>query len=129
VTFPAQPGYPLDFLNAHKIDRGYDLSAGRDTTIGLKSLCNLLVHSFVFIPATDDRSTGWTGFFLNSDRTRNKELLFIASEDFDVLVDEVIRDDVSTMHVDRIGNSITKSRAVEGEPAVPISLNAITRRS
>jgi hypothetical protein len=129
TTFPAQPGYRLDFLNAHKIDRGYDLRAGSVATIGLKSFCNLLVHSFVFMPATDDRSAEWTGFFLNSDRTRNKELLFVAREDFDVLVDEVIRDYVSSMHVDRIRNTVTKSRGLDGEPAVRISLNASSRRT
>lgn len=104
------------------------LGAPGGTQLQVESLCSLLVHNFVFMPATDDCGTGWMGFFLNSDRTRNRELLLIASEDFDLLVDEVIRDHVSTMHVDRIRSGITKSRAVEGEAAVPISLNTVSHR-
>jgi hypothetical protein len=124
VTYPARPGYPLDFLSAHKIDRGYDLTAPRQKAMGVKNLCNLLVHSFVFMPAADERGTGWTGFFLNSDHTKNKELSFIAREDFELLVDEVLKDDIVTLHVDRIRNRVRKSRVGEGEAPPRISLNA-----
>jgi hypothetical protein len=124
VSYPARPEYPLDFLSAHKIDRGYDLTAPSQKAVGLRGLCNLLVHSFVFMPAADEGGTGWTGFFLNSDRTKDKELVFIAREDFDLLVDEVVRDDVVTMHVDRIRNRVKKSRVGVGQAVPRISLNA-----
>lgn len=124
VAYPARPEYPVDFLNAHKIDRGYDLAAPATKTLGLRDLCNLLVHSFVFMPATDEEGTGWTGFFLNSDRTKKRELVFIARADFDHFVDEVIGDYVVTLHVNRIQNKVRKSRVGDGDAVARISLNA-----
>lgn len=124
VTYPARPEYPLDVLSAHKIERGYDLTAPSEKAVGLRDLCNLLVHSFVFMPASDESGTGWTGFFLNSDRTKNRELMFIRREDFDLLVDEVVRDDVVTMHIDRLRSRVKKSRVGEGDAVPAISLNA-----
>jgi hypothetical protein len=122
-VYPAQPRYPLDILNAHRIDEGYDLTARSQRTVRLIPLCNLLVHSFVFMPATDESGAGWEGFFLNSDRTKSRELIFVASSDFDLLVDEVIQDHVVSMHFDRIRNIITKSRVQPGEAPPKISLN------
>ncbi len=124
VAYPARPDYPLDFLSAHKIDRGYDLADPKQREIALRSICNLLVHSFVFMPSTDESGTAWTGFFLNSDRSKNKELVFITREDFDLLVDEVLRDDVVEMHVDRLRGRVTKSRFVRADARSTISLNA-----
>lgn len=123
VTYPARPEYPLDLLSAYKIDRGYDLTAPMQKTIGLRSLCNLLVHSFVFVPAADESGSEWTGFFVNSDHTKNKELVFISREDFDLLVDEVLRDEVVTMEIDRIRNLVKKSRVRNGDAPARISLN------
>ena len=124
VACPARADYPLDVLSAHKIDRWYDLADPRQREIELRSICNLLVHSFVFIPATDESGTSWTGFFLNSDHTKDKVLLFITREDFDLFVDEILKDDVIEMHADRIGGHVTKSRFAQGEARSTISLNA-----
>jgi hypothetical protein len=124
LAYPARADYPLDFLSAHKIDRGYDLTNPVQREVGLRTICNLLVHSFVFMPSTNEGGTTWTGFFLNSDRTKNKELVFIAREDFDLLVDEVLKDDIVEMQVDRIRDRVSKSRFGQGESRSPISLNA-----
>jgi hypothetical protein len=122
VAYPARPDYPLDFLSAHEIDRGYDLTAPMPKAIGLRTLCNLLVHSFVFMPATTESGNEWAGFFLNSDHSK-RELVFVARDDFDVLVDEVVEDDIVMMHIDRIQNRVKKSRVGDGGPAPRISLN------
>jgi hypothetical protein len=108
---------------------GKDIEALADLRCvhGLRTICNLLVHSFVFMPASDESGTEWIGFYLNSDRTRRKELLFIAKEDFDVLVDEVIKDGVATLHFDRIRDRVTKSRVGEGDVVPRISLNAAVK--
>jgi hypothetical protein len=76
------------------------------------------------MPATDETGTPWTGFFLNSDRTKNKELMFIAREDFDLLIDEVLTDNIVEMEVDRIRGHVRKSRFERRESKSPISLNA-----
>jgi hypothetical protein len=124
VAYPARPTYPLDFLSAHHIDRGYDLEAPGARSLTLRTLCNLLIHSFVFMTVTDEIGTDWNGFFVNSDRTKGRELLYVARDDFDLLVDEVISDDVVTMRVDRILNRVTKSRVLDGHPVPQISFNA-----
>jgi len=124
TSYPANADYRLDFLNAHRIDRGYDFNVGSVKTIALGDLCNLIIHSFVFIPATNEEAVEWTGFFVNSDWTKSRELLFVEQEDFNLLVDEVIGDDIVTMHVNRIDNTVQKSRFPEGRSSGPVSLNA-----
>src|SRR4051812_7333069 len=47
MVYSARPSYPLDFMNADKVDRGYDLASGKKETLGLRDVCNLLIHSFV----------------------------------------------------------------------------------
>jgi len=114
IAYPAWSDYRLDFLSAHHVEKGYDLASPRKKSLGPKRLCNLLVHSFVFVPTSDEQGTTCTGFFLNSDRTKTKEVLFITWEDFDLLVDEVVGDHIVTMSVDRIRDRVTKSRVADG---------------
>ena len=123
-SFPRQePDYKLDYLNAHHIDRAYNLQQPQKKRLRVGQLCNLIIHSFVFMPSTDDDGKTCVGFFVNSDRTKETELLFIDWDDFNVLVDEVISDDIVSSQFDRRADSLTKSRVGPGDPQPVIRLN------
>jgi hypothetical protein len=128
VMYPRRNlAYKLDLLNANHLDRAYDFGAPETKTLGVQQLCNMLIHSFVLTPVTDEARRSCEGFLVNSDRTKDEELVFVAWADFDVLVDEVIGDHVVEMRIDRIENQITKSRVPEGYPKPRIALNVARR--
>jgi len=65
---------PVDILNWHRLDELYDMeSQGRETR-DIRFICNLFIHSFVFMVSGDDRIDG---VYVASDRTRNKKVYFV----------------------------------------------------
>ena len=54
---------------------------------------------------------------------RPQEVIYVKRDDFDLLVDEVIRDRIVTMHFDRRDNRVEKSRFPAGQAVAPVSLN------
>jgi hypothetical protein len=123
-----EPDSKLDFLNAHHVERAYDLSAAHKKNLGLRQLCNLLVHSFVFMPAIDQKEV-CAGFYVNSDQTKERELVFVDWADFDLLVSEVVQDDVVAMSVDRVAGRVTRSRVEGDAPKTSVVLNVTRRES
>jgi len=78
ITLRAYPckEKPVTLMNWHKVDKLYDFERESRVMLGLLSLCHLMIHSYVFIPSFKEQSQ-IEGVFVNSDRTRNKELYFI----------------------------------------------------
>lgn len=74
-------------MNWHKLDELYDLSAGREASIGLRDFCNQIVHSFVFVLSIA-ASGGLQGFFVASDREKSQGLLYF---DIDSVSDALLR--------------------------------------
>lgn len=117
--------YPLDFMNAHRIDRAYDFNSGRQKTLAFRDICNVLVHSFVFMATTDEDGRTATGFLVNSDRLKNVELYFVDLDDFFSLVSQVASDDIVYLHNDRVTGKVVKLRAMPGDHGfAPGLLNA-----
>jgi len=65
----------VDYLNWHKIDELYDLNKSNTEIHDLRFLCNQFIHSYVFSPVAD--SERLKGFYLSSDKDRNKRLYFV----------------------------------------------------
>jgi len=65
---------PVDALNWHHLDEVYDLERERRETRDIRFICNLFVHSFVFVVSGDDR---FEGVYVASDKLRNKKVYFI----------------------------------------------------
>ena len=65
----------VDHLNWHKLDKLYDLNVSRTETRDIRFLCNQFIHSYVFLPAEDNRRL--EGFFVSSDRDRNRKVYFV----------------------------------------------------
>jgi hypothetical protein len=67
----------VDWLNNHKINELYDLQASSQESRNIGFICNLFIHSYVFVIAGEDKLDG---IYVASDRTKNKKLYFISIE-------------------------------------------------
>lgn len=76
-------GRPVDIMNWHRIDDLYDLSKGAKTRLGLRQFCDMVIHSFAFVPVMSSRN-GLAGLFVTADRKKSERILY-----FDI--DEVLR--------------------------------------
>lgn len=111
LRFPRrEPAQLQDQLNAHHIDRHYDLDNSDPTFLTPIELCNQLIHSFVFVPCTDKASRQMTGILFNSDRSRDTSLFHVTWSDFEAIVISAAEDDVVYAAFDRRSNSWVKSR-------------------
>ncbi|MEC9491695.1 hypothetical protein [Flexistipes sp.] len=72
------------FLNIHKIDELYELDKPKEKSIKLRSLCNIIVHSYIFQIVTKHDNKGFDSILFNSDYTKDKVL-------YCILVDELIK--------------------------------------
>lgn len=63
----------VDLMNWHKIDEKYDLEQENQETRSLHWICNQVIHSFVFVIDFEDDGK-LSGFFISSDKERNKKL-------------------------------------------------------
>ncbi|ELA9373332.1 hypothetical protein QUO16_004659 [Vibrio parahaemolyticus] len=70
----------VDYLNWHKIDELYDLDSNRQETRKVRFVCNLMIHSYVFLPdLTEDQQLN--GFYFASDTDKNKKLYHLGVTD------------------------------------------------
>jgi len=63
----------VDLMNWHKINVKYDLEQENLETRSLRWICNQVIHSFVFALGFEDDGKLY-GFFISSDKKRNKAL-------------------------------------------------------
>jgi len=91
-------GRAVDIMNWHGIDDLYDLSTHTEVSLGLRDFCNQVVHSFVFV-LSFAAPGGLEGFFLASDREKERQLLYFP---IDAVTDSLFRvadDDIVTGRV------------------------------
>lgn len=90
-TVPGRSFKPTDHgatrINWDRIEKLYDLSSSTAGTISAQHLVNQLIHSYVFMISLDERSL--EGFYVSSDRDRNKRLLHIGIDAFLALLRSV----------------------------------------
>ena len=66
----------VDYMNCHRIDELYDLHSDSVENRDLTFLCNQFIHSYVFSPVFDQDSRV-AGFYVSSDRARQKKVYFV----------------------------------------------------
>lgn len=66
---------PVNDLNWHRIDELYDLERSGTEARDIGFLCNLFVHSFIFVVSGEERLDG---VFVASDKTKNKKVYFVS---------------------------------------------------
>jgi len=96
----AWKGDPVTVMNWHKFDEKYDLDNPVPTEHPLLSVCNWLIHSYVFAPLhREDR--GLLAILFNSDRTRHESLFQISVDQLIGLFAEVGRNDPASLRMER----------------------------
>jgi hypothetical protein len=76
----------------------YDMTKPETVTISAFDLMSEIMHSYVFIPVTDDRHRV-TGFLVNSYHKRDDRLLLIGKQNFEGILEDAIQDDVREMQI------------------------------
>jgi hypothetical protein len=103
-------GAPVDFLNWDRIDTHYDLDRRQPRRVTLRQLCGLAIHSFVFLPLLTHDHRSVEGFYLNSDRTKERGVLFVPWSLLSDLINAVYDDDIVRIEYDRSTGSAMRSR-------------------
>ena len=82
---------PVNYLNWHHIDRLYDLEQENVESRKIRFICDLFIHSYIFLP--DDDETGRiSGFFVTSDRNKNTKVFWLSLDNFCEMCRTVGRD-------------------------------------
>ena len=77
--FPKLPNAkPVDQLNWHQLDKLYDMSTENKEKRDIRYLCNQFIHSYVFVMCGEFRING---FFVVSDKFRNKKVYYVPLSD------------------------------------------------
>jgi hypothetical protein len=92
----------VDIMNWHKLDELYDLSSGTETVVNIREYCNQIIHSFVFSLSFSE-SGGLDGFFVASDREKDRRLLYLNISTVAEALRCVTEDDVVTLQMSRNG--------------------------
>jgi hypothetical protein len=93
--------------NWDRIHQFYDLDSPRPDRVPVRHLINWIIHSFVFLHEVRSDLAGGAvleAFYVNSDRTRKKDLLRVGWANYRVLIDEIVRDDVVAIRTYRSPN-------------------------
>lgn len=90
-------GVPIHFLNWHRFETFYDLDRPEETSLSPRRLCNILIHSFVFVPEMDETGTRFESVLFNSDHTKDKYLFQISLDALFTFVEAV-----SVDHIDHL---------------------------
>lgn len=106
-SFKKYPNHRVNWLNLEEIEKLYGMQNPIKTKIKLKTLTDVIIHSFHFIPKyrwtkfneklADDNPENWKnngldGFYFSSDRTKDKELFYITFECFIKIIEQVLED-------------------------------------
>jgi hypothetical protein len=100
TSYPWKGGRQIHILNWDRIDEHYDYLASTSETISLRDLCNLFVHSYVYMPLmSDDRTL--EALLVSSDRSRHKKLFSVDAVQTVALFRAVAGDDPVRLEMGR----------------------------
>ncbi len=88
----------VTLMNWHRLDELYDFDAPKTDNISIKNVCNLLIHSYVFVAEQQCLTAPIKGVFFNSDRTRNQFLYHLHINDWISFLERIGRDYPSEYH-------------------------------
>lgn len=100
----------LDFLSNYHTEQFFNVKQQQDSSLPCISLCNYLIHSFIFDPIFDGQEWRVVGIQVTSDRSRTKALYFISVEKYFEFIEEVIKDHIVKLSFNRDTGVIKKSR-------------------
>lgn len=83
----------VDLMNWHRLDELYTLEKPENSTITIKNLLNVIIHSFVFFPCRYEMTAKLDGFFVSSDRIKDKHIIYVNIQNFIGLLEIIASDD------------------------------------
>lgn len=87
----------ITLANNHKLDELYDLATRERTTVSMRALLDLIIHSLVFMEHIDEDGTV-VGFYVTSSRKRYDKLWYVELRWFIALMRLVGDDYPSVVH-------------------------------
>jgi hypothetical protein len=69
---------PIHYMNWYEIGKMYDLKNVNRETRNIRFVCNQFIHSYIFVPKENNHRLD--GFFVASDKERNKKCYYIELE-------------------------------------------------
>lgn len=97
----APSGRAVDIGNCHRIDKLYDLSSRLGISLSLREYCNQVVHSYIFQICLNVENRGLAGFFIASDREKERRLLYFDLDQIIINLERVAEDDIVYIYRER----------------------------
>ena|SRR2546425_8980081 len=99
----------------NRVENFYNLENGRETSISIKKLCDIFIHSFVFtlLFIEEKEKPKFDGILVNSDQSRRSKVFFVKWKNFSKLLEEVINDYFSNSIFDNRTGRKKNFRTVE----------------
>jgi hypothetical protein len=91
LTWHANRGTPVPWQTSDRIHDYYELEAAKDEVRPIVYVANLIIHSFIFMPALNDKG-GLKNIFFTSDRDKDSKLYLIQTDEL-VRVFELVGND------------------------------------
>jgi hypothetical protein len=104
------------FFGIFDPNKEYDLANPIEVTLSSFDLMSQIMHSYVFIPLIDEETEAWTSFLVNSYRNRDDHLLEVNTDEFERLLSDAIRDDVTEIQVTKHPESGNVIASIRGRP-------------
>ena len=92
---------PVDLMNWHRLDDLYNLEKPKNSIIEIRYLVNFIIHSFVFFPCRHGKAPKLDGFFVTSDRFKNKYIIYVNIFNFIGLLEIIANDEKVAFHIKR----------------------------
>lgn len=103
----------LDFMNIMDFGKFYDLMNCIKSSLTIKQICNLFIHSFIFFPTFDEeRGMEYNGVFINSDYDKDKHLYHIDYGIILKMIDDIVKDDIISIHFNRSSGKVKRSKEI-----------------
>lgn len=100
-VWPLAPALQPPTLLSHDQLERFDPDSATSATVRWLRVCDLVIHSLVFVPVWDEPDSTWL-LAIASDRSRSREATVVRVTDFAHLFREVARDGVSRLTWERL---------------------------
>jgi len=122
ISYPLRTGKKptIHHLNWHRINEFYDLGVEHSKNIRLLSLCNMFVHSYIFIPNVDEHGN-IVSIFFNSDKTKYSCLYSVEIETIAALFNDVASNSpnqIRIIKVDAVTDDLRRHFAETGKEPI-----------
>jgi len=115
-------------MNWDRINLHYHLDRPMSKKVLVRTLCNQLIHSAVFLCQVDDTDGAINGFYVTSDDQKETRLLYIDLAIYSDVVERVISDDIVWSYINfATGALIQSNRNVSQAQQLKI-ITAVSRR-